>query len=58
MDISTEQIALALFISSEVLALLPENIVKSNGFIHSIVHLIKNCNDVFSKNSKNNKKDE
>ena len=52
MDISTEQIALALFISSEVLALLPPNIVKSNGILHTFVCLIKSCNEVFSKNNK------
>ena len=48
MDISTEQICFCLFVLSEGLALIPESFVKSNGFVHTIVCLVKTCNDVFT----------
>ena len=49
MEITPEQITQALFVISEVLALVPDSIIKSNGFMHTIVCLVKTCHSSFDQ---------
>ena len=51
MDIDPQTIALGLLGLSELLSLLPEKLVRSNGLLHTFVVLIKTCNRRFPNKS-------
>ena len=52
MDIDPQTIALGLVGLSELLSLLPEKLVRSNGLLHTFVVLIKTCNKSFQATKK------
>ena len=52
MDVTIEQVALTLLVTSEILSLIPEKYVKSNGILHSFIVIIGFCNEKFQTPNK------